>query len=122
MILISKRLILTAVVFVTLVAADTIPPAAPMKHETQIPITIGKTSLLDIGLYQVACQSYGKDAIFLPPNFMGSDSTTGVIYVTADEIHGDNGPVEVAEQGTRVSIIVPAKVRPSDKLFKLETQ
>jgi putative protease len=46
--------------------------------------------------------------------------TTGVMYVTADEIHGDNGPVEVAEQGTRVSIAVPAKVRPSDKLFKLE--
>ena len=45
--------------------------------------------------------------------------TTGVMYVTADEIHGDNGPVEVAEQGTRVSIAVTAKVRPSDKLFKL---
>ena len=47
--------------------------------------------------------------------------TTGVMYVTADEIHGDNGPVEVAEQGTRVSIAVTAKVRPSDKLFKLES-
>ena len=46
--------------------------------------------------------------------------TTGVIYVDANEIHGDNGPVEIAEQGTRVSIAVPEKVRPSDKLFKLE--
>jgi len=45
--------------------------------------------------------------------------TTGVIYVTADEIHDDNGPVKVAQQGTRVSIAVPQKVRPSDKLFKL---
>ena len=45
--------------------------------------------------------------------------TTGVMYVTANEIHGDNGPVEIAEQGTRVSIAVTAKVRPSDKLFKL---
>jgi putative protease len=45
--------------------------------------------------------------------------TTGVIYVTADEIHDDNGPVEVALQGTRVSIAVPEKVRPSDKLFLL---
>ena len=45
--------------------------------------------------------------------------TTGVMYVTADEIHDDNGPVEVAQQGTRVSIAVPDKVRPSDKLFKL---
>ena len=45
--------------------------------------------------------------------------TTGVIYVTADEIHDDNGAVETAQQGTRVSIKVPQKVRPSDKLFKL---
>ena len=45
--------------------------------------------------------------------------TTGVIYVTADEIHDDDGPVQVAQQGTRVSIAVPSKVRPSDKLFKL---
>ena len=47
--------------------------------------------------------------------------TTGVMYVTADEIHDDNGPVEVAQQGTRVSIAVTGKVRPSDKLFKLES-
>jgi putative protease len=46
--------------------------------------------------------------------------TTGVIYVTADEIHDDYGSVQVAQQGTKVSIAVPAKVRPSDKLFKLE--
>jgi len=46
--------------------------------------------------------------------------TTGVIYVTPTEIHGDNGPVDEARQGTRVSIAVPRKVRESDKLFKLE--
>jgi len=45
--------------------------------------------------------------------------TTGVMYVTADEIHDDNGPVEVAQQGTKVSIAVTGKVRPSDKLFKI---
>ena len=45
--------------------------------------------------------------------------TTGVMYVTADEIHDDHGPVQVAQQGTRVSIKVTGKVRPSDKLFKL---
>ena len=45
--------------------------------------------------------------------------TTGVMYVTADEIHDDNGPVEVALQGTRVSIAVTGKIRPSDKLFKI---
>ena len=45
--------------------------------------------------------------------------TTGVMYVTADEIHDDDGAVSEAQQGTRVSIAVPAKVRTSDKLFKL---
>ena len=45
--------------------------------------------------------------------------TTGVMYVTADEIHDDNGPVAEAQQGTKVSIAVTGKVRPSDKLFKL---
>ena len=45
--------------------------------------------------------------------------TTGVIYVTPTEIHGNNGPIPRAEQGMRVSIAVPEKVRESDKLFKL---
>ena len=45
--------------------------------------------------------------------------STGVMYVTPTEIHGDHGPVQKAMKGTRVSIAVPAKVRPSDKLFKL---
>ena len=48
--------------------------------------------------------------------------TTGVMYVTPQEIHDDNGAVEVAQQGTRVSIAVTGKVRPSDKLFKLVEQ
>jgi len=45
--------------------------------------------------------------------------TTGALYVTVDEIHDDVQAVETARQGTRVSIRVPEKVRPSDKLFKL---
>lgn len=45
--------------------------------------------------------------------------TTGVVYVTPTEIHGDNGPVDVTVKGTHVSIAVPVKVRPSDKLFKI---
>lgn len=46
--------------------------------------------------------------------------TTGVIYMTADEIRYDMNPVDEALKGQRVSMPVPAKVRPSDKLFKLE--
>lgn len=45
--------------------------------------------------------------------------TTGALYVTVDEIHDDTHAVETAQQGTRVSIKVPEKVRPSDKLFKI---
>ena len=45
--------------------------------------------------------------------------TTGVMYVTPTEIHDDHGPVQTAQQGTKVSIAVTDKVRPSDKLFKL---
>lgn len=45
--------------------------------------------------------------------------TTGALYVTVDEIHDDNSSIQTARQGTRVSIKVPEKVRPSDKLFKI---
>ena len=45
--------------------------------------------------------------------------TTGALYVTVDEIHDDDSSIQTARQGTRVSIKVPEKVRPSDKLFKI---
>jgi putative protease len=51
-------------------------------------------------------------------NLLITGPTTGVIYVTADEIHTD-GPVQSASKGEFVAIKVPEKVRPSDKLYKL---
>ncbi|MBR4921390.1 MAG: U32 family peptidase [Prevotella sp.] len=45
--------------------------------------------------------------------------TTGALYVTVDEIHDDIQAVQTAQKGMRVSIKVPEKVRPSDKLFKI---
>jgi putative protease len=46
--------------------------------------------------------------------------TTGVMYLTATEIHDNDGrPVDEAPQGTRIAIPVSGKIRPSDKLFKL---
>lgn len=45
--------------------------------------------------------------------------TTGVIYLECKEIRYDLNPADTALKGQRVSIPVPAKVRPSDKLFKL---
>ena len=46
--------------------------------------------------------------------------TTGAVYVTPTEIHDDAGAVHTARQGTRVAFAVPAKVRPSDKLFRID--
>lgn len=45
--------------------------------------------------------------------------TTGALWLNADEIRYDLKPVETALQKQRVSIPVPEKVRPGDKLFKL---
>ena len=46
--------------------------------------------------------------------------TTGVIFIDLDEIRYDLKPVQTAHKGEHISIKVPSKVRPSDKLYKLE--
>ena len=61
--------------------------------------------LLEAGGFQV-----GDKPLIVGP-------TTGAHYVTATDIHGDHGPVQKAEKGMRVSIPVPEKTRPSDKLY-----
>ena len=45
--------------------------------------------------------------------------STGAMFLNAEEIRYELNPVDKAEQGWRVSIPVPDKVRPNDKLFKL---
>lgn len=45
--------------------------------------------------------------------------TTGAIFLDCDEIRFDLNPVQKATKGQRISIPVPEKIRPSDKLFKL---
>ena len=48
-------------------------------------------------------------------------TTTGAMYIDeVKEIRYDLKPVSVAEKGQRISIAVPGKVRPNDKLFVLE--
>lgn len=46
-------------------------------------------------------------------------STTGIMKFDASEIRYDLKPVEKAEKGWRVSVPVPDKVRPNDKVYKL---
>ena len=45
--------------------------------------------------------------------------TTGLIYLTADDMRYELQRVSTAQKGWHISIKVPEKVRPSDKLFKL---
>ncbi len=45
--------------------------------------------------------------------------TTGALYFTAEEIRYDLDPVEVGEKGRNVSLPVPEKIRPSDKLYRI---
>ena len=45
--------------------------------------------------------------------------TTGIMKFDASEIRYDLKPVEKAEKGWRVSVPVPDKVRPNDKVYKL---
>ena len=47
--------------------------------------------------------------------------TTGAIIMTLDEIRVDLKPVERTVKGERFSIKVPAKIRPSDKLYRWES-
>ena len=47
--------------------------------------------------------------------------TTGAMYLDCNEIRYDLKPVQTAKKGWRISIAVPDKVRPSDKLFVLES-
>ena len=48
--------------------------------------------------------------------------TTGALRLSCDEIRYDLKPVQRAEKGWRVSIPVPDKVRPSDKLFVIKKE
>ena len=45
--------------------------------------------------------------------------TTGAMYVTLEEARVDLKPVDVVKKGVHVSFKVPARIRPSDKLYRM---
>ena len=45
--------------------------------------------------------------------------TTGAVYLNVDELRVDLKPVDKATKGQHVSFVVPDKIRPSDKLYKI---
>lgn len=85
---------------------------------TEKKVLIGKVmkyfSCLGVAEIAVEANTFAKgDKLLITGN------TTGAMFLNAEEIRYDLKPVDVAEQGWRVSIPVPDKVRPNDKLFKL---
>ena len=88
-------------------------------NATERKVYIGKAtkyySKLGVGEFAVEATTFR-----LGDKLLVTGPTTGVMYLTATEIHDNDGhPVEEAPQGQRIAIPVTAKVRPSDKLFKL---
>ena len=69
-----------------------------------------------LGVAEMAVEA---SEISLGDKLLITGPTTGVMYLDAEEIRYDLKPVDKAEKGWRVSVPVPGKVRPNDKLFKL---
>lgn len=57
--------------------------------------------------------------IHLGDKLLVTGPTTGAVYFTATEMHDDNGPARVGLKGTRISLPIDAKIRKSDKLFRI---
>ena len=69
-----------------------------------------------LGVAEFTCEAH---EFSVGDRLLVTGPTTGVMYLTADEIRLELTPVQTAPKGTHVSIHVPAKIRPSDKLFLL---
>ncbi|MBR1787812.1 MAG: U32 family peptidase [Bacteroidaceae bacterium] len=88
------------------------PGSSATEKKTYCAKGIRYYSKLQVAEFKIeACELHRGDRILI------TGPTTGALYLTADEIRFDLRPVEVAKKGWHVSIPVPAKVRPSDKLF-----
>ena len=87
---------------------------------TERKVLVGKVtkyfSRLGVGEIAVQASTFKQgDKLLITGN------TTGAMYLHATEIHGDNGVVSEAPQHTLVSVPVPDKVRPNDKVFRIDT-
>ena len=92
---------------------------APGSQATERKVYVGK------GLKYYSRLGLGEFHIEAAPlrvgdRFLVTGPTTGAVYGTITEMHDDsNAAVPVALQGQNVAFAVDAKVRPSDKLFKI---
>lgn len=69
-----------------------------------------------LGVAEIAVEA---SEIALNEKMLITGTTTGVMKFTANEIRYDLKPVDRAEKGWRVSLPVPDKVRPNDKVYKI---
>jgi putative protease len=77
--------------------------------------TVRYYSKLQVAEFKIeACELNVGDEILV------TGPTTGALRATVSEIRYDLEPVGTARQGQRISIPVPAKVRPKDKLFVIK--
>ncbi|MCK6143642.1 peptidase U32 family protein [Prevotella intermedia] len=85
---------------------------------TEKKVLVGKVmkyfSKLGVAEIAVEASEIEKDQ-----NMLITGATTGIMKFDASEIRYDLKPVEKAEKGWRVSVPVPDKVRPNDKVYKL---
>ena len=85
---------------------------------TEKKVLVGKVmkyfSKLGVAEIAVEASEIEKDQ-----NMLITGPTTGILKFDASEIRYDLKPVEKAEKGWRVSVPVPDKVRPNDKVYKL---
>ena len=85
---------------------------------TEKKVLVGKVmkyfSKLGVAEIAVEASEIEKDQ-----NILITGPTTGIMKFDASEIRYDLKPVEKAEKGWRVSVPVPDKVRPNDKVYKL---
>lgn len=85
--------------------------------ERKIYVGRGVKYFSKLGVAEFTCEAH---EFSVGDKLLITGTTTGVMYVTVSEIRLELDPVQTAPKGTHVSIPVPDKVRPSDKLFLLE--
>ena len=88
------------------------PGSSATEKKTYCAKGIRYYSKLGVAEFRIeACELHKGDRVLI------TGPTTGALYLTVEEMRFDLRPVDVARQGWHISIPVPAKVRPSDKLF-----
>ena len=88
------------------------PGSSATEKKTYCAKGIRYYSKLKVAEFKIeACELHVGDRILV------TGPTTGALYATVQEMRFDLRPVQVAKKGWHVSIPLPQKVRPSDKLF-----